>query len=135
MKFCTPKVAQVTADDMTGVAGDRQFDQVVVALVGQIGAPSKVDRCPAAGGEKDIQKFFALPDIQSGLAEHYVASQHILVFRQQRRTHEGRMETPNAVADDSAGCAHAQTCAYEYVRVDDDHHVVYGSTGATMLSM
>ena len=57
LQFSAQQVAQVATDDMAGMAGDSQLDQMVVALVVQVGTPPEIDRRPAAGREEDVEQF------------------------------------------------------------------------------
>jgi hypothetical protein len=56
------QVANVPRNDESGSPGNGQLDQVVVALVAQVGSPRVVDMNPASAGEKDVEEFFALCD-------------------------------------------------------------------------
>ena len=59
LQFTSSQVAQVASDDEAGAAGHRQLDDVVVALIGQIGPPCAVDARPFSGGQRDVQEFAA----------------------------------------------------------------------------
>lgn len=79
-------MAVIVRYDPVSRSGDGQFHQMVVAFIGKIWAPGKVDFHLLANREKSIQQFHPFPRAENAILEQCFTAQYIFVLTQQRLT-------------------------------------------------
>jgi len=67
------------------LACDRELNQMIIALVRQIRAPCVIDLHPSASAEEAVEHFFPLGEVENAAYKKIAATEHVLIFRQQRR--------------------------------------------------
>lgn len=60
VEFTSTQIANVVGHNRTGVSGEGQLDEMIVALVGQIRAPEIIHFHPDANRENGLKKRLAL---------------------------------------------------------------------------
>ena len=79
-QLSTPQVPDVVRDQRCRPARYREFDQMIVPFIGQIGAPEEKDRRPTAYAEKRVEQFIPFARRQRGGVKYTFSRKHFFVF-------------------------------------------------------
>ncbi len=136
-QFTTLEVPHILSDDHPGSSGNRQLDNMVVALVWQIWSPEIVYFDPFADTRKSREKPLSLCEREWAGCKKLGPAKHVLIFKKQFQPHDRlalSLQTQTQYfATRSSG---ARQCRNENVCINNDPicHMRYDSTGAIIRS-
>src|SRR5260370_22069764 len=89
-QFSSPEIAYIVRHDGTGVAGEREFDEVIVGLVGEVWTPEVVNLHPSAHRKVGLEERLALC-CGNGTPFHQITTpQQIFMFEKKGGSHQRR---------------------------------------------
>ena len=122
-KFSRQKILHIKSHQRGGVSSNRQFREMVIALVRQIGPPKKPDLHPQTNGGKIVQQLGAFFCRQRAILPQIRTAQNIAVFQPKRLRHQWFVRTPQAAFQNQTARARpASQCRDKNIRILNDSH-------------
>lgn len=86
-QFTFDKIAHIVGHQMLRAAGDRQFQNMVVVCIRQIGSPAEIDRMPDGRRAKIVQQGFPFRGSHRPAAPERFPVNEFLIFCKERGAH------------------------------------------------
>jgi len=121
-QFSALQIRQISGHDRLGISRDREFNQMIVGLVGKIWAPAEINSNPSTSRQKYIQQLVTFRATQSTTLEQRLPCQHVLVLGKQRRSHQRLASAGDALTNYPIRGTDTHAGVDKNIGIDHDSH-------------